>query len=188
MIYLELFWVFFQIGAFAFGGGYAALPLIESYVVDQYGWLSMTEMIDLVSLSQMTPGPIAINAATFVGTKVAGIPGAIIATIGNVVVPVSLVSILGYLLFQGRKISILDKALKGLKPAVVGLIGVATVSMINSSIFNDQIWQLENLNYSALLGFVIAIFFYARKKLSVIQLISIGAIIGIIIEAIRVYI
>ena len=84
MLLLELFLVFVQIGAFAFGGGYAVLPLIQKFVVEDRGWLSTAEMTDLVSLSQMTPGPIAINSATFVGTKLAGIPGAVVATMGNV--------------------------------------------------------------------------------------------------------
>lgn len=188
MIYFELLWVFFQIGALAFGGGYAALPLIQSYVVDQYGWLNMTEMTDLISLSQMTPGPIAINAATFVGAKVAGVPGAIIATIGNVIMPVTIITILGFLMFRGRKILILDRALKSLKPAVVGLIGVASFSMFNTSIFNGKLWHISNINIGAVIGLIIALVFYSRKKLNVIQLILIGAIIGLIMEAINLYI
>ena len=82
MIYLQLFWSFFQVGALSFGGGYAALPLIQEQVVEQNNWLSSTEYIDILTISQMTPGPIALNASTFVGTKVAGIPGSLIATLG----------------------------------------------------------------------------------------------------------
>ena len=75
MIYLKLFLSFLQIGLFSFGGGYAAMPLIREQVVTQHGWLTMTEFTDLITISQMTPGPIAINAATFVGSKIAGVPG-----------------------------------------------------------------------------------------------------------------
>ena len=75
MIYLKLFLSFLQIGLFSFGGGYAAMPLIQEQVVTQHGWLTMTEFTDLITISQMTPGPIAINAATFVGSKIAGVPG-----------------------------------------------------------------------------------------------------------------
>ena len=82
MIYLQLFFSFLQIGAFSFGGGYAAMPLIQNQIVDLHHWLSFSEFTDLITISQMTPGPIAINSATFVGIKVAGIPGAICATIG----------------------------------------------------------------------------------------------------------
>ena len=82
MIYFQLFLSFFQIGLFSFGGGYAAMPLIQGQVVQGHGWLSMSEFTDLITISQMTPGPIAVNSATFVGIKIAGIPGALAATFG----------------------------------------------------------------------------------------------------------
>ena len=82
MIYLQLFWSFIQIGMFSFGGGYAAMPLIQGQVVTDHGWLTMSEFTDLITISQMTPGPIAVNSATFVGLKIAGIPGAVVATLG----------------------------------------------------------------------------------------------------------
>ena len=80
MIYLQLFLSFLQIGMFSFGGGYAAMPLIQGQVVTAHHWLSMEEFTDLITISQMTPGPIAINSATFVGTKIAGTGGALAAT------------------------------------------------------------------------------------------------------------
>ena len=103
MTMLRLFIAFLEVGAFAFGGGYAVLPLIERVIVHRYGWLTMTEMTDVVSISQVTPGPIALNAATFVGMRVAGIPGAIIASVATVpphrpAVP------LRNLLFSGKEI------------------------------------------------------------------------------------
>ena len=82
MIYLQLFLSFLQIGAFSFGGGYAAMPLIQEQVVLQHSWLTMDSFSNLVTIAEMTPGPIAVNAATFVGTQIAGIPGAIVATLG----------------------------------------------------------------------------------------------------------
>ena len=89
MIYLQLFLSFLQIGLFSFGGGYAAIPLIQGQIVDQHGWLSMAEFTDLITISQMTPGPIAINSATFVGIKIAGLPGAAVATLGCILPPAS---------------------------------------------------------------------------------------------------
>ena len=80
MIYLQLFLAFLQIGAFSFGGGYAPMPLIQAQVIDKYGWLTVADFTDLITISQMTPGPIAINSATFVGNQIAGIPGALVAT------------------------------------------------------------------------------------------------------------
>ena len=84
MIYLQLFYTFFKIGLFGFGGGYAMLSMIQGEVVTRYEWLTPQEFTDIVAISQMTPGPIGINMATYVGFTVAGIPGAVIATIGEV--------------------------------------------------------------------------------------------------------
>ena len=81
MIYLQLFLSFLQIGMFSFGGGYAAMPLIQGQVVTGHKWLTMAEFTDLITISQMTPGPIAVNSATFVGIKIAGVPGAFVATL-----------------------------------------------------------------------------------------------------------
>ena len=97
MIYIQLFLSFLQIGAFSFGGGYAAMPLIQSQIVNLHHWLDFKEFTDLITISQMTPGPIAINSATFVGTKIAGIPGAIAATLGCILPSCILVTIIAYL-------------------------------------------------------------------------------------------
>mgnify|MGYP000563833095 CR=1 FL=1 len=97
MIYLQLFLSFLKIGAFSFGGGYAAMPMIQQQVVDAYHWLSVSEFGDLVTISQMTPGPIAVNSATFVGLKIAGIPGAIVATAGCILPSCIIVTILAKL-------------------------------------------------------------------------------------------
>ena len=83
MNYLDLFISFFQIGLLSFGGGMAAIPLIQEQVVDGHGWLSMTEFTDLITIAEMTPGPITINSSTFVGIRTAGLPGAIIATVSS---------------------------------------------------------------------------------------------------------
>ena len=106
MIYLELFWSFLQIGLFSFGGGYAALPLIQQQVVDNHAWLSMTEFTNLITISQMTPGPIAINSATFVGIKIAGIPGAVVATLGCVLPSCIIVTIIAKLYLKYRNMAI----------------------------------------------------------------------------------
>ena len=83
MIYLELFLSFLQVGLFSVGGGYAAMPIIQSSVVEKYGWLTMSEFTDLITIAEMTPGPIAINSATFVGVRIAGVAGAVVATLGQ---------------------------------------------------------------------------------------------------------
>lgn len=90
MICIQLFFAFLQIGAFSFGGGYAAMPLIQAQVIEKYGWLTVEEFTNLITISEMTPGPIAVNSATFVGNQVAGIPGALAATVGAFSPPASL--------------------------------------------------------------------------------------------------
>ena len=97
MIYLQLFLSFLKIGAFSFGGGYAAMPMIQQQMVDVYHWLSVSEFGDLVTISQMTPGPIAVNSATFVGIRIAGLPGAVAATWGCIFPSCIIVSVLAYI-------------------------------------------------------------------------------------------
>ena len=123
MIYFRLFLSFLQIGAFSFGGGYAAMPLIQNQVVTLHGWLNLAEFTDLVTISQMTPGPIAINAATFVGTRIAGTPGALAATIGCVLPSCILVTLLAKIYLKYRNLSLIQGVLKSLRPAVVAMIG-----------------------------------------------------------------
>ena len=125
MIYLQLFLSFLQIGAFSFGGGYAAMPLIQSQVVDSHKWLSMAEFTNLITISQMTPGPIAVNSATFVGLKVAGLGGAAIATAGCILPSCILVTLLAKLYLRYRKMDLLQGILGMLRPAVVALIASA---------------------------------------------------------------
>ena len=127
---LQLFWSFFQVGLFSFGGGYAAMPLIQAQVVDLHGWLNMTEFADIITISQMTPGPIAINSATFVGMRIAGIPGALVATVGCVL-PSCIVSLLlAKLYLKYRSLDLIHGALGGLRPAVIALIASAGVTIL----------------------------------------------------------
>ena len=97
MIYLQLFFSFLQIGALSFGGGYAAMPLIQEQVVTMHGWISMETFSNLVTIAEMTPGPIAVNSATFVGTRIAGPGGAVVATLGCILPSCIIVTLLAYI-------------------------------------------------------------------------------------------
>lgn len=177
MIYLQLYWVFFQIGALAFGGGYATIPLIQSLVVEQHGWLSVTEMTDLVAISQMTPGPIAVNAATFVGTKVAFIPGSVIATLGLITPSTILMLSLARIIFSNRDVPIMDKALKGLRPGVIALIAIASISMFTASVLTPI--QGFGFDPIALVTCIVGIILFIRK-VDVIKIIGASAGIGVL--------
>lgn len=108
MIYLKLFISFLQIGMFSFGGGYAAMPLIQGQVVNGHQWLTMAEFTDLITISQMTPGPIAVNSATFVGTKIAGVPGALAATFGCILPSCIIVTLIAKLYLKYRNMALLQ--------------------------------------------------------------------------------
>lgn len=139
MIYWKLFLSFLQIGLFSIGGGYAAMPLIQAQVVELNGWLSMNEFIDLVTIAEMTPGPIAINAATFVGTRIAGLPGALVATLGSIFPALFIVSFLSYIYRKYRNLEILQKILGALRPAVVALIASAGIGILLKVLFGDAV-------------------------------------------------
>ena len=105
MIYLQLFLSFLQVGAFSIGGGYAAMPLIQSQVVTSHGWLTMSEFTDLITIAEMTPGPIAVNSATFVGIRIAGVGGAVIATLGCILPSCLIVSLLAFVYYRYKQLS-----------------------------------------------------------------------------------
>ena len=127
MIYLQLFLSFLQVGMFSFGGGYAAMPLIQGQVVTGHHWLSMSEFTDLITISQMTPGPIAVNSATFVGIKIAGIPGALAATFGCILPSCIIVTVIAKLYLKYRSMEVLQGVLGSLRPAVVAMIAAAGI-------------------------------------------------------------
>ncbi len=119
MIYLELFWSFFQVGLFSIGGGYATMPLIQNQVVDIHPWLTMTGFADIITIAEMTPGPIAVNAATFVGIQVAGLPGALIATIGCIFPSCVIVMALAYMYYRFRGLALCRVSWPGCAPLLL---------------------------------------------------------------------
>ena len=139
MIYVELLWSFFQIGLFSIGGGYAAMPLIQNQVVDIHPWLTMTQFADIMTIAEMTPGPIAINAATFVGIQVAGLPGAILATIGCVLPSCVIVMTLAWIYYRFRGLNMVQGILAGLRPAVVAMIASAGISLLVMALYGQRI-------------------------------------------------
>ena len=138
MIYLQLFLAFFQIGLFSFGGGYAAMPLIQNQLVTLHGWLNMTEFSDIITISQMTPGPIAVNGATFAGIRLAGIGGAVAATIGCILPSTVIAIILAKLYYKYRELSVMKGVMNGLRPAVVAMIASAGLSILMLALWNGE--------------------------------------------------
>lgn len=183
MIYLQLFWSFFQVGLFSFGGGYASMRLIQNQVVDLHHWLDMTEFTDIITISQMTPGPIAINSATFVGTKVAGIGGALIATLGCVLPSCVIVLTLAYIYYRYRQLSMVQGVLGRLRPAVVAMIAAAGLSILMTALFGSQaiLPDFANLNYVALLLFAACLFVLRKWKPNPIWVMAGAGLIGMVV-------
>ncbi len=183
MILLTLFWSFFQIGLFSIGGGYASLPLIQNQVVELHGWLTMSEFADVVTISQMTPGPIAINAASFIGIRMAGIPGAIIATVGCITPSVIISLILAYIYYKYRNLSAIQGAMNGLRPAIVGLITAAGLSLILLAFYKSGKASLDfqDLDFLAVGIFAAALLVLRKTKISQIAVMIGAGVLGLCI-------
>lgn len=164
MIYVQLFVSFLQVGLFSVGGGYAAMPLIQNQVVELHPWLTLQEFTDLITIAEMTPGPIAVNSATFVGIRIAGIPGAIIATLGCITPSLILVSLLAYVYNRYRDLSLLQSVLACLRPVVVALILGAGLSILSMVLFSEAAPALNSVDWIGAGSFVAAFILLRRFK------------------------
>ena len=182
-IYLELFWSFFQIGLFSIGGGYAAMPLIQNQTVDIHSWLTMTQFADIMTIAEMTPGPIAINSATFVGIRVAGILGAIIATIGCIFPSCVIVMTLAYIYYHFRGLNIVQGVLTGLRPAVISMIASAGISLLIMAIYGQRTLpaDLTSFDVIAIINFATGFIALRKWKLNPILVMFGSGAIGIIL-------
>lgn len=172
MILIQLFLIFAQIGLFAFGGGYAILPLIEKEIVNNFHWLTYKEFLEVVTISQLTPGPISINAATFVGYKVGGILGSIVATVSVCLPSVIIILIVVRFLKKFETNIWVTNILKGLRPAVVALIASAAYSIVKGGGISDII--------GIIIG-VVSFLLLRSKKLNPILILILAGIVGVIV-------
>ena len=183
MTLLELFASFLQIGLFSIGGGYAAIPLIQSQAVEIHGWLTAEQFLDLATIAEMTPGPIGINAATFVGMQVSGPAGAAAATLGFVLPSLILVSLLSWVYLKYRRLPMLQSVLASLRPAVVALIGAAGLRMFLQVGFGGQL-DFGRADWPAIALFAAALFGLRKFKMSPILIIALcgagGLILGLL--------
>ncbi|TJX13399.1 chromate transporter [Tissierella creatinini] len=170
-ILLELFITFFKIGAFSFGGGYAMLPLIEEEVIGHHGWISSTEFIDIIAVSEMTPGPIAINSATFLGYRVAGVLGSALATLGVVLPSFIVMSLIFHFVTRFKNSKYVGWIFDGIRPVVLGLIASAAVSVAGSTF----------IDIKAVLIAILLFYLVTFKKLNPIMAIVLAAGLGILL-------
>lgn len=184
MIYLQLFLSFLQIGALSFGGGYASMPLIEAQIVTSHGWLTMTEFSNLVTIAEMTPGPIAVNAATFVGTKVAGVLGALVATAGCILPACVLVMLIARLYLKYRNLTVLQSVLGSLRPAVVAMIASAGLTILMNAFWGGRTVVLANTNYVMVAIFVLSFVLLRKTKLSPIAVMVLAGVLNLAVSLI----
>ncbi len=181
MKYLILFWVFFKIGAFTFGGGYAMLPLVQEEVLS-HGWLSWEEIVNFIAVSESTPGPFAVNMSTYVGQETAGILGAFCATFGVVLPSFGIVLAVARCFDRFQNSRIVKGCMSGLKPAVVGMIGAALFST-GSAVFFPEGVSLGNMlqvsfGVSAVI-FVVSLVLAFRKAHPILVIVLSG-VLGIL--------
>lgn len=169
-ILVKLFLAFLKIGTFSFGGGYAMLPFIQKEIVEKNHWISMSEFSDIIGISQMTPGPVAINSATFVGYKVSGVIGSIMATVGVVTTSFILISIINKILDKFKESTIIKAALAGMRPILIALIIYAFIDLAKES-YRD----FKSIIITLIIG---AILF--TNKVHPILVIVIAAILGLL--------
>lgn len=186
MIYLELFWSFFKIGLFSFGGGYAAMPLIQHQIVDVNQWIDMNAFSDIITISQMTPGPIAINAATFVGIQMGGLLGAVVATIGCILPSSVIAIVLVKLYYKYKEMSVMKGVMNGLRPAVVAMIASAGLSLFVLSLWGNEgfTMSITKTDIIAAIIFAISLIVLRMFKLNQIYVMIGAGIIGGVVYSI----
>lgn len=185
MIYLQLVLSFIKVGLFSVGGGYAAMPIIQSQVVERYGWLTLKEFTDLITIAEMTPGPIAINSATFVGIRLSGIPGAILASLGCILPSIIIVSIMSWVYSRYQSSNGMQSVLSCLRPTVVALIASAALSILMLVLFGESRLSLASFNWFGLILFAAALIFLRVKKPSPILVMALCGVANVIMFAIR---
>ena len=180
MILLQLFLIFFKIGAFTFGGGYAMLPLIQEEVI-AHGWLTGEELVNFIAVSESTPGPFAVNISTYVGMETAGLAGAVAATLGVVLPSFLIILIVAQLYDAFRKNRIVSGCMEGLKPAVVGLIGASVLSIASTVFFGNGVSAgiLTSPEFLISLGIFAVMLILAFRKVHPILIIALSAAVGI---------
>ena len=177
MTLIQLFLSFLQIGLFSIGGGYAAIPLIQNQTVEVHGWLTQTQFMDLATIAEMTPGPIAVNGATFVGLHIAGISGAIVATLSCILPSLVIVSLLAWIYRKYQELPMLQQVLACLRPAVVALIAAAGINMLLQVTFGSRTaLAINQVNWTGLLLFAAAFIVLRRLKWNpILVMVSCGA-------------
>ncbi|WP_423364427.1 chromate transporter [Mycoplasma sp. P36-A1] len=178
----DLFVSFLKIGLFCFGGGYASISLIQSEIINTHQWIDMKTFSDIITISQMTPGPIGINAATFIGINVNGLIGGVVATLGFIIPSFIIVSFLGYIYLKYGNLTIIKVVLQGLRPVIVGVIAAAGLALLVAAIFTNGVISKENFMPVQAFLFAISIYLLVKKKnLNIVVVMFSAGLINLVI-------
>lgn len=183
-IYLKLFWSFFQVGLFSVGGGYASVPLVQEQVVEKYHWLTMNSFSDIVTIAEMSPGPISINISAFVGIRISGLTGGIIATLGCITPSCIIVFLLSFLYMRFRQLNLIDSALKGMRCAVISLIATAGLSLFCMALYGQRKFPANYLSFRPLsIGVILIAFTLLHfKKVKAIYIMLLSGCLYVIVH------
>ena len=168
---IRLYLAFLKIGTFSFGGGYAMLPFIQKEIVEKNNWISMSQLTDIIGISQMTPGPVAINSATFVGYKVGGVFGSIVATLGVITTSFILVTVINKLLDKFKESKVIKAALLGMRPILIALIIYAFFDLAKEAYID-----IKSIIITLIIGVILL-----SKKVHPILVIVIAAVLGVVL-------
>lgn len=172
MLLLNLFLSFFKIGAFSFGGGYAMMPLIKEEIIEKHAWLTKAEFIDILAISEMTPGSIAVNSATFLGYRVSGIVGSIVATLAVILPSFIIMSLIYQFINRFKDSPYTDWFFIGIRPIVLGLIASAAVSVATEAF----------INFKSIILSIGVFYLVSFKKFNPIYVIILAGLLGVIIH------
>ena len=186
MILLKLFFAFIQVGLFSVGGGYAAIPLIQDQIVNIHKLMTMEEFSDLITVAEMTPGPISINSSTFVGMRLAGVGGVLLCTLGCIIPSFCICLILAHFYYKYRSVGGVQTVLSALRPAVVALISSAGLSILMLGLFRTDLFSasIENLRFVELGLFIGALILLRKFKANAIAIILGSGVVGTLIYAV----
>ena len=192
LLLLDLFWTFFQIGLFTIGGGYAMIPLITDKVVSK-GWASEADLINYIAIAESTPGPFSLNTSTFIGMKQAGLPGAVFTSLGLILPSFIIILIIAKFFMKFVEYKGVSAAMTGLKPAVIGLMSAAVISIavtafnISIKIDSKNFDFIKNINFIEVAVFIIVVALSRIKKLKIntYKIIILSAVLGIAFYGIR---
>lgn len=184
MTLLKLFISFVQVGLFSVGGGYAAIALIREQVVEINSWLTMSQFSDLTAIAEMTPGPVAINAATFTGIRIAGFPGAFAATLGCITPSIIISTILAFVYYKYKGAKTLQSVLGSIRPVTIGIIFSAGLSILQYAIFTDGAVSFSSVDYVSAFVFVLSFILLRKTKLSPVPVMLISGVIYLLISLI----